>query len=207
MVATVPGFMLRILFGDPQKIRQQKFTEYITLNTDHHKKLIMTAEDIIQLLGLEPLKEEGGFFKSSYRSAEVLPARTLPKRYNGPRHLGSAIYYLLTSDTCSRMHRLPTDELFHFYLGDPVNLLRLFPDGASDILELGQDIANRQKVQALVPRGCWQGAYLLEGGSFALMGATMCPGFDDDDYETGNRMELMELYPEHRALIEKLTET
>lgn len=167
----------------------------------------MTAEDIIQLLGLEPLEEEGGFFKATYRSSDVLPTHALPKRYQGPRHLGSAIYYLLTADTCSRLHRLATDELFHFYLGDPVNLLRLFPDGTSDILTLGQDIASGQALQALVPRGCWQGAHLQDGGAFALMGATMCPGFDYDDYEAGDREELTELYPQNKAQIKKLTDS
>jgi hypothetical protein len=165
----------------------------------------MTAEEIIQLLGLEPLPEEGGFFKSSYRSPDVLPTSALPKRYDGPRLLGSAIHYLLKADTCSRMHRLATDELFHFYLGDPVNLLMLFPDGTSGIYTLGHDLANGQTVQALVPRGCWQGASLKEGGSFALMGTTMCPGFDYDDYETGDRTELTGRYPDRKALIEKLT--
>ena len=166
----------------------------------------MTAQEIIDCFGLEPLPEEGGFFKSSYRSSDILPSTALPNRYNGPRHLGSAIYYLLTPENCSRMHRLPTDELFHFYLGSPVNLLLLYPDGTSDILTLGQDIQNGQHVQALVPRGCWQGAYLPPGGTFALMGATMCPGFDDQDYEAGNRKTLLLQYPERQALIEKLTE-
>ncbi|MFO7568955.1 MAG: cupin domain-containing protein [Smithellaceae bacterium] len=166
----------------------------------------MTAEEIIRLLDMEPLHEEGGFFKSSYRSSDVLPTTALPGRYNGPRHLGSAIYYLLTPDTCSRMHRLPTDELFHFYLGDPVNLLLLYPDGTSDVLTMGQDIFNGQSLQTLVPRGCWQGSFLIPGGSFALMGTTLCPGFDYDDYEAGGRKALASLYPDRKAFIEKLTE-
>lgn len=165
----------------------------------------MKAEDIIRLLGLEPLDEEGGFFKSSYRSPDILPVSALPKRYGGPRHLGSAIYYLITPDNCSRLHRLATDELYHFYLGDPVCLVRLFPDGATDSLTLGRDIANGQSLQAIVPRGCWQGGYLQDGGSFALMGATLCPGFDGDDFELGCRRELAEIYPDCKALIEKLT--
>jgi len=166
----------------------------------------MTAQEIIDCFGLEPLPEEGGFFKSSYRSSDILPTGALPKRYNGPRHLGSAIYYLLTPETCSRMHRLPTDELFHFYLGAPVNILLLYPDGTSGIMTMGQDIQNGQVLQALVPRGCWQGAYLATGGAFALMGATMSPGFDYDDYEAGDRKTLVLQYPNRMALIEKLTE-
>lgn len=165
----------------------------------------MTAQEIIDLFELEPLQEEGGFFRSSYRSADILPGTTLPKRYGGPRHLGSAIYYLLTPECCSRMHRLATDEIFHFYLGDPISLLLLFPNGTSDIITLGRDINNGQSVQVLVPRGCWQGAFLNEGGSYALMGTTMCPGFEYDDYETGDRRTLIAQYPKHKALIEKLT--
>ncbi len=166
----------------------------------------MTAEEIIKILKLEPHPLEGGFFRSTYRSADVLPTNALPERYDGPRQLGSAIYYLLTAETCSQMHRLPTDELFHFYLGDPVNLLPLFPDGPSAILSLGHALTQGQLVQALAPRNCWQGARLKDGGSFALMGTTLCPGFDYDDYDQGDREELVALYPERKALIATLTE-
>jgi predicted cupin superfamily sugar epimerase len=166
----------------------------------------MTAQEIIDLFGLEPLQEEGGFFRSSYRSSDILSATALPRRYDGPHSLGSAIYYLLTPESGSRMHRLTTDELFHFYLGAPVSLLLLYPDGTSEILTLGQDIQNGQILQALVPRGCWQGAYLTAGGTFALMGATMCPGFDYNDYESGDRQTLILQHPDRKTLIEKLTE-
>jgi len=166
----------------------------------------MTAQDIIDLLGLEPHLDEGGYFTQSYRSSDVLPATALPERYTGPRYLGTAIYYLLMPGTCSQIHRLPTDEIFHFYLGDPVNILLLFPDGTSDVFTLGPDIQNGQTVQLLVPRGCWQGALLADGGSFALMGTTMCPGFDYDDYEAGSRNTLIAEHPERKELIENLTE-
>lgn len=166
----------------------------------------MTADEIIRLLALEPLPGEGGYFKSSYRSPDVLPTSALPERYCGPRQLGSAIYYLLVAGVCSRLHRLSTDELFHFYMGDPVRLLLLFPDGTSDLIELGHDIANGQCLQALVPRGCWQGAFVRDGGSFALLGATMCPGFDYDDYQQGDRKTLIGQYPQCRELILQLTD-
>jgi len=166
----------------------------------------MTAEEIMRLLALEPLPGEGGFFRSSYRSPDVLSTSALPERYCGPRQLGSAIYYLLPADVCSRMHRLSTDELFHFYLGDPIHFLRLFPDGTSDLVTMGPDIACGQKLQLLIPRGCWQGGYVQGGGAFALLGATMCPGFDYDDFQLGNRHALIERYPHRRELIEKLTE-
>lgn len=100
----------------------------------------MTAQEIIDLFGLEPLQEEGGFFRSSYRSSDILPAAALPRRYDKPHSLGSAIYYLLTPESCSRMHRLATDELFHFYLGAPVTLLLLYPDRKALIEKLTEEI-------------------------------------------------------------------
>lgn len=166
----------------------------------------MTAEEVIKLLKLEPHPLEGGFFQVTYRSADILPTSALPERYHGPRALGSAIYYLLTPETCSRLHRLPTDEIFHFYLGDPVSMLLLMPDGTSDILTLGHNIAHGQTVQTLVPRNCWQGAKLQDGGTFALMGTTLCPGFDYDDYEQGDPDELIALYPKQKNWIETLTQ-
>lgn len=164
-----------------------------------------SAEDIIRILKLEPLQMEGGYFCQTYRSKETIPVEALPDRYDTPKIFGSAIYYLLTPDQRSAMHRLPTDEIFHFYLGDPVTMLQLHPDGSSDVITIGSDIAVGQQPQVLVPCFAWQGSILIEGGKFALMGTTMAPGFDYSDYEPGDRGELVEKYPNHRDLIIKLT--
>ena len=83
------------------------------------------------------------------------------------------------------MHRLKSDEIYHFYMGDPVQLTLVHPSGTIKVLFLGHDIRAGQFVQAVVPAGIWQGAYLLEGGQFALMGATVAPGFDFSDRELG----------------------
>lgn len=163
------------------------------------------VEEIKRLLGLRPLPVEGGYYAESYRSPESLPSDYLPARYEGPRSFGTAIYYLLTPDTCSELHRLQTDEVFHFYLGDPVEMLQLSEDGSGRRLHLGQDILQGMVVQALVPRGVWQGTRLLPGGRFALLGTTMAPGFDLADYESGERMTLQRLYPPHAELIGLLT--
>lgn len=166
---------------------------------------MMSAEDIIGMLGLSPHPAEGGFFMETYRSAGTIRKECLPAAYSGPRAFGTAIYYLLTPETVSAMHRLPGDEIFHFYLGDPVTMLHLYPDGSARTVVMGQDIAAGQRLQVVAPGGVWQGAFLAEGGRYALLGTTMAPGFDYADYESGAPDALLARYPTQRALIEKLT--
>ena len=119
----------------------------------------------------------------------------------------TAILYLLSDDpdSFSALHGLPTDEIYHFYLGDPVDLLLLKPGGASEVVTLGQDILNGQRVQFVVPAGVWQGARLAPGGEFALLGTTMAPGFIDEDYIPGDRASLLGQYPDRTELIKLLT--
>ena len=164
-----------------------------------------TADRIRTLLNLKRHPEEGGYFIETYRSSETIPEKALPSRYKGLRALGTAIYYLLTPETFSAMHRLQSDEIFHFYLGDPVEMLQLWPDGSGRVVIMGSDILNGMQPQVVVPRGVWQGARLLSGGRFALLGATVSPGFEFTDYESGRREELIESYPQFRDLIANLT--
>jgi uncharacterized protein len=164
----------------------------------------MTAADVISLLQLQPHPIEGGYFRETYRSDDVLPRAVLP-RNPAQRSLATAIYYLLTPTSVSAMHRLPTDEVFHFYLGDPVQMVQLWPDGSAQTLVLGPDLREGQHLQTVVPGGVWQGSFLLNGGEFALLGATMAPGFDYADYVSGDRDELTALWPEQGDLIRKLT--
>lgn len=168
---------------------------------------MLTVEDLIKLYGFEPLPVEGGLFKQTYRAPETISAAALPERYSRDKPLGTAILYLLTPDpdSFSAMHRLPTDEIYHFYLGDPVEILLLYPDGRSEHVILGHDLLNGQRVQYVVPRGVWMGSHMLPGGKFALIGTTMAPGFTNDDYEGGDREELIRRYPHEAALIERLT--
>ena len=163
----------------------------------------VTAREVIELLQLQPHPVEGGFFRETYRSQATLPASALPD-HPGARSVSTAIYYLLTPETVSALHTLPGDEVFHFYLGDPVQMLQLWPDGSTKKLLLGTDLRAGQLVQTVVPAGVWQGSILLEGGQFALLGATMAPGFDYADYVTGQREELSVKYPQVRELIEHL---
>jgi predicted cupin superfamily sugar epimerase len=166
---------------------------------------MLTANKIIALLNLKPHPEEGGYFAETYRSSETISGKVLPSRYKGVRSFGTAIYYLLTPETFSTMHRLQSDEIFHFYLGAPVEMLQLWPDGSGRILILGTDIMNGMKPQAVIPKGVWQGARLFKDGKFALLGTTVSPGFDFADYEFGRRDELVKSYPKFRELIIALT--
>ena len=166
---------------------------------------MITAEQIRALLHLKPHPEEGVYFIETYRSDEPIPQKALPDRYKGGRCYGTAIYYLLTPETFSAIHRLPSDEIFHFYLGDPVQLLQLWPDGSGKILILGSDLLKGMQPQVIIPRYTWQGARLLPGGAFALLGTTVAPGFEFKDYESGKRKELISSYPGFRDLIVALT--
>jgi hypothetical protein len=114
---------------------------------------MITADQIKTLLNLKSHPQEGGYFIETYRSLESIPEEALPDRYKGYRSYATAIYYLLTPETFSSIHRLQSDEIFHFYLGDPVEMLQLFPDGSGKIFILGTDILNGMKPQLIVPRG------------------------------------------------------
>jgi predicted cupin superfamily sugar epimerase len=165
----------------------------------------MTARQIIEFFGMKELPQEGGFYVETYRAKEKIAQAGLPARYAGWRNFSTAILYLLTSDTFSALHRLKSDEVFHFYLGDAVTMLQLRPDGGSEVVILGHDILKGEKVQILVPRDTWQGAFVKESGKFALLGCTVSPGFDKADYEQGDRNELLTRYPDRRDLILRLT--
>jgi predicted cupin superfamily sugar epimerase len=165
------------------------------------------AAEILRMLDLRPLPHEGGYYRETYRSADRLPHAALPAGYAGDKAAGTAIYYLLTPDTFSALHRLPTDEIYHFYLGGPVHLLQLLPDGSGQVVVLGPDLRAGQRPQAVVPRGVWQGSFLAPGGAFALLGTTMAPGFDFSDYEPGDRADLCARYPTFPDLIIQLTRT
>jgi predicted cupin superfamily sugar epimerase len=167
----------------------------------------VTAEQIIRHFDLRPLAGEGGMFRQSYLAAEHIPRHALPPRYPHDKPLGTAIYYLLTDapDSFSELHTLPTDEVYHFYAGDPVDMLLLYADGRGERVRLGPDFMNGQHVQLVVPRGVWQGSRLAPGGRWALMGTTMAPGYTDSDYMGGERAELQGRFPQFAAEIAHLT--
>ena len=153
------------------------------------------AAAIIAALGLVQHPKEGGWFRETFRAAEALPVAALGGRYGGARAVSTAIYYLLTPSTFSALHRLASDEVFHFYAGDAVEQLRLYADGRGEIVTIGNDLAAGHRPQVVVPRGVWQGARLAPGGRYALLGCTVAPGFDYADYESGNGAALAAVFP------------
>lgn len=155
----------------------------------------MTVEEIIQTLGLEPLPVEGGLTVQTYRSTRTLDGQPA----------GTAIYYLLRGKAFSHLHQLTGDEMYHFYLGDPVELTQLLPDGTVTTTLLGQDLAAGQRPQLLVPAGVWQGSRLAPGGRFALLGTTMWPGYTPACYRHGDAAALLRQYPQAADRIALLT--
>jgi len=166
----------------------------------------MTAEDVKKLLGLKPHPREGGWYVRTYEAAEVVAGEAFADgRYAGARRTGTAIYYLLEPETFSEMHRLQSDEVFHFYAGDAVEMLQLREGGRAATIVIGNDLLGGQRPQAVVERGVWQGSRLVKGGRWALLGCTVSPGFEFEDYETGERAELSAGWPEFAAEIAALT--
>lgn len=162
---------------------------------------MLTAEDVIRALDLQPHPVEGGHFRETYRSPGVIPAVALPS-HDADRSVGTAIYYLLTGSAVSEMHRLPGDEVYHFYLGDPLETLLLVPGGTSEVVVLGADLLAGQVPQLVIPAGVWQGSVRGTGPhGFTLIGATMAPGFDYADYERGQRVALTATWPARAAEI------
>lgn len=157
----------------------------------YNRGVPLPAEYWIERLGLKP-HPEGGYYAETYRAAQTLP--------NG-RPVATAIYFLLEHGNFSALHRLSSDEMWHFYTGDPLMVHLIEPMGAYRVLRLGPG----QSFQGVVPAGCWFGATVETPGGYALVGCTVAPGFDFADFELAEREALTRLYPQHRALIERLT--
>jgi uncharacterized protein len=159
----------------------------------------MDTDQIKKRLRLEPHPVEGGFYRRTYTSPGTVSLD------RGERAQGTAIYYLLEPGTFSEMHVLASDEIFHFYLGDPVEMLQLYPDGDSAAFTLGPDLEAGQHVQLVVPAGVWQGTRLLGDGKVALLGCTVTPGFDFVDYRSASADELIARWPQETERIKRLT--
>jgi len=165
---------------------------------------MLTADSVIKKLRLIPHPLEGGYYAETYRSTDILSSSGLPERYKCDKSMGTAIYYMLTPDRYSELHRLPSDEIFHYYLGGSVTMLNLFPDGSGQVITLGDNLNRGEVPQLTVYKNAWQGMF-LNNGAFALLGTTMSPGYDDSDYERGTREKLTCRYPGFRDVIKRLT--
>jgi predicted cupin superfamily sugar epimerase len=164
---------------------------------------MLTAHKIISHLQLIR-HPEGGWFRETYRCADTVPAAALPERFDGSRALATAIFFLLEEGDISALHRIRSDEIWHFYGGSPLLIHAIFPDGRYQVQRLGSNCDEGELYQAVVPAGCWFGAELA-GQQYALVGCTVSPGFDFADFEMADRQRLSACYPQHKELILRLT--
>lgn len=165
----------------------------------------------IRKLSLKP-HPEGGYFREIYRASEQIPATALASRYRGPRAFSTSIYYLLADKQISSLHRIASDEQWHFYDGTTLCLVMIASNGSVKQVRLGRGAAAGEQFQAVIPAGTWMGARLAAPsvcqagrGSYALIGCTVAPGFDFHDFEAGPRSDLLKKFPRHRKLILALT--
>lgn len=160
----------------------------------------------IQALNLQS-HPEGGYYRQTYRADLLLQKEALPKQFTGPRAACTAIYFLLQGADFSAFHRLRSDELWHFYSGTTLIVHILTADGQHLQIRLGPDPEAGEQLQAVVRAESWFASDLKDKNSFALVGCTVSPGFDFDDFELARRSDLIDTYPQHRELIEHLTRT
>ena len=148
---------------------------------------------------------EGGFFAETYRSAEIIPLDALPARFGGARAFSTAIYFLLESHNRSALHRIQSDEVWHFYEGGPLEVFVIEPDsGVLTVIRLGNRPDRSEVFQAVVRAGCWFGSKPMAGSEFSLVGCTVAPGFDFADFELADRADMLRRFPQHKAVIEVL---
>jgi uncharacterized protein len=170
-----------------------------------HEMSRVTPEALIKTFDLEP-HPEGGYFRETYRAEGLISHKFLPDTFNGARHYSTAILYLLTTGAKSRLHRIASDEVWHFYMGDPLTIVQLHPTGSVESVVLGHDILAEQRLQIIIPAGTWFGAYLNKGSQYSFVGCTVSPGFDFADFELGKREQLMKQFPHAQELIDMLTD-
>lgn len=159
------------------------------------------AKQIITRLGLKP-HAEGGYFVEKYRSSEFISSTNLPDRFSGSRVFSTSIYFLLPSGEISHFHRMKSDEVWHFYAGSPLEVVMLDLEGKLVV----ETLDSRQlRFQLNVPAGVWLGARVVEPESYSLVGCTVAPGFEFDDFQLGSRENLLSQFPQHEQIILALT--
>lgn len=169
----------------------------------------MTVADYVQRLNLQP-HPEGGYFAETYRSKEEIQQNALPDRFSGSRACSTSIYFLLENGQFSSLHRIQSDEVWHFYAGGPLNVYVIDSDGELAVIRLGNRLDQGEVFQAVVPAGCWFGSKpvgtaTVQENPFSLVGCTVAPGFDFADFELADRAVLLSQFPQHRQVIELLT--
>lgn len=165
----------------------------------------LTAEELIDTFQMDRLPGEGGWFKETYRARGKIPWNVLEGEHGGARNYSTGIYYMLRAGEKSLLHRIKSDEMWHFYAGDPLMLVEIAPSGAVTETILGNDLGAGHTPQYVVPAGHWFGAYPNVGSVYAFVGCTVAPGFEFEDFELGERSALLAEFPDAKTAIERLT--
>lgn len=164
---------------------------------------MINSVTLIKQLNLAP-HPEGGYFRKTYISDELINKNHLPERFAGDRAFSTAIYFLLEQGDFSAFHRICSDECWHFYTGGTLNIYVIHQDGKLETIQLGNDINRGEVFQHVVPAGAWFASEPASGTGFSLVGCTVSPGFDFNDFEMAKAENLLSKYPEHAVLIERL---
>jgi predicted cupin superfamily sugar epimerase len=162
-----------------------------------------TVTGLVERFGLLP-HPEGGFYKETYRSEEIIKNDALPGRFPGDRNFSTAIYFLLEQGNFSAFHRIKSDECWHFYAGQSLHVHVIHPNGKYELIRLGNDIAAGETFQAVVPAACWFASETADGGRFSFVGCTVAPGFDFSDFELADGKDLSAEFPQFEKLIARL---
>lgn len=160
--------------------------------------------ELVDKLDLQP-HPEGGFYKETYRSDGVIQKEELANVFSGPRNYCTGIYFLLTEGNFSAFHKINQDEMWHFYEGDPLRVHMIDVNGTYSYQDIGLDLDIGQLPQFTVPAGVWFSSEVSDDGNYSLVGCTVSPGFDFDDFELPSRSKMIELFPDHNEIITRLT--
>ena len=161
------------------------------------------VKHLVERYQLQP-HPEGGWYKETYKSKEVMPSNALPERFSGDRAFSTAIYFLLEAGNFSAFHRIKSDECWHFYSGDPLWVYVIHEDGKLEIIHLGSNFTSGELFQYIVPANCWFASRPAPGSHFCLVGCTVAPGFEFADFDLADAMELEKKYPAHAGIIKEL---
>lgn len=163
-----------------------------------------TAAYYIDKLGLSR-HVEGGSFKETYRSSMMLNQSQLPSSFHNHRNVSTAIYFLLEHGQFSAFHRIASDEMWHFYDGAPLVVYEILNDGTLRTHHLGKNLEAGETFQCVISAGSWFASRCETPEAFSLVGCTVAPGFDFEDFELADRNKLISEYPQHQSLINQLT--
>jgi len=164
----------------------------------------MLKTELIQTFNLQP-HPEGGYFKETYRSEGKVLTNDPPHHFPNHRNYSTAIYFLIEDTNFSALHRIKSDEIWHFYAGDALEVIEIDLEGNLIKTQVGADLKNGQTFQYMVKAGHWFGSRVLKGGQFSFVGCTVSPGFDFNDFELAIRQELIALFPQHTQVITEMT--